>query len=125
MLAYPYEDTETVLKKLKEQYTLILICNANNFSVEKVLEKFSLTQYFDKIYLSYQTHLIKTDKKFLKLILDENSLAPEDCVLVGDSIQSDMAAAEKVGIKSILIDRRNNRDFTPKIRTLTELEAEL
>jgi HAD superfamily hydrolase (TIGR01549 family) len=125
MLAFPYEETESVLKKLQENYSLILISNADNFSVKNVLEKFSLEKYFDKIYLSYQTHLIKTDKNFLKLVLDENHLTPEDCVLVGDSIQSDMMAAKRLEIKGVLVDRRNSRDFDIKIKNLNELEGHL
>ena len=125
MLAFPYEETESILKKLQENYSLILISNADNFSVKNVLEKFSLEQYFDKIYLSYQTHLIKTDKNFLKLVLDENHLTPKDCVLIGDSIQSDMMAAKRLEIKGVLIDRRNSRDFDIKINNLNELEGQL
>ena len=125
MLAQPYSEVEIVLKKLQQNYSLILISNSDNFSVEKVLEKYSLSQYFDKIYLSYQVHLIKTDKNFLKLVLDEMNLTPEECVLVGDSIQSDITAAKRLGIKAVLIDRRETREFDPKIRTLNELEEHL
>ena len=125
MLAQPYPDVNEVLKKLKGNHKLILVSNTDNCSIENVLDKFNLRDLFDKIYLSYQVHMIKTDKNFLKMVLDENNLSPEECVMVGDSIQSDMAAAQKVGIKGVLIDRKNNRDFTPRIRSLQELEEHL
>ena len=42
--------------------------------------------------------------------------------MIGDSVHSDMVAAERVGMKSILVDRRNTRDFAPKVETLKELK---
>ena len=125
MLAKPYEDVEKVLTKLKEKYRLILVSNTDCFSIEKVLEKYDLSQYFEKMFLSYKVHLIKTDKNFLKHVLDESSLQINECILVGDSIQSDMMAAKRIGIKGILIDKRDSRDFTPKIKNLGELSSTL
>ncbi|HLC89022.1 MAG TPA: HAD family hydrolase [Candidatus Nanoarchaeia archaeon] len=125
MLAKPYPETEAVLKELQKKYRLILISNTDSFSVEKVLGKLSWDKYFHKFYFSYQMHLLKTDQNFFQTIMDDLSLAPEDCLVVGDSIQSDVLAAAKSGVKAILLDRRNTREFSPKITTLTELETQL
>lgn len=125
MLAHPYEEIKEVLGKLKNKYQLVLISNTDCFSVPKVIEKFSLDQVFDQIFLSYEIGLIKTDNSFFQQILRELELAAEDCVMVGDSIQSDIMAAKQAGIKAILIDRKNTRDFHPKIKNLKELEDSL
>ncbi len=125
MLARPYPEVETNLKRLQKKYQIILISNTDNFSTEKVLEKFSLNKYFNKVYFSYQMHLLKTDDDFFQTILNDLDLAPEDCLVVGDSIQSDVLAANKFGLRAILLDRRGTREFSPKIRTLNELEANL
>ncbi|MEK6969050.1 MAG: HAD family hydrolase [Nanoarchaeota archaeon] len=122
MLAQPYEDVAQELPKLKEKCRLILISNTDCFSVDKVLEKFALTPLFDKIFLSYQMHSIKTDKNFFKQVLDELGVRAEDCLVVGDSIQSDIVAAKKAGIRALLIDRRNTRNFHLKIESLKALE---
>lgn len=123
MLAKPYEEVKEMLKKLREKYDLILICNTDSFSLPRVLEKFDLDEYFNRKYLSYEIEKIKTDPDFLKIVLRDLDLNPEEVILVGDSLQSDMNAAKAVGIKSILIDRKNTRDFHPKIQTLKELET--
>ena len=125
MLAKPYQDVEEELTKLKEKYTLILACNSDAFSVPKVLEKFNLGQYFEKKYFSFETNFLKTDESFLRNIINELGLTVEDCVFVGDSLQSDIKAAEKVGMKAVLIDRKNKRDYKLKINNLKELEKEL
>ncbi len=122
MLAQPYDETVSALKKLKEKYQLILVSNTDNFSIEHVMNKFNLSELFDNIFLSYNLGLIKTDERFFKQVLSEITLGVDDCVIVGDSLQSDVIAAKKVGIKAVLIDRRNSREFHPKIKTLMELE---
>ena len=123
MLAKPYEEVQEELKNLKKEYTLILVSNTDNFSINQVLDKFQLRDYFDHIFLSCEIGLIKTDKKFLKKVLKETKLAAEDCVLVGDSIPSDMGAAKEAGIKGVLMDHKHRQDFQPKIRNLKELQS--
>ena len=121
MLAEPYTETLEVLKKLRENHQLILICNADGFSVNQVLDKFGLRCVFDRIFFSYELGLIKTDKLFMKNVLNHLSLNPEDCLLVGDSIQSDIIPGRRADLDVVLVDRRNNRNFHPKIKNLNDL----
>lgn len=125
MLAEPYQEVAETLKKLKKKYQLILVSNTDCFAVQKVMEKFDLEQYFDKTFFSFEVGLIKTDKQFFTHILNECNLQIDDCVMVGDSIQSDIVPAKRLEMKAILIDRRQTRDFTPKIDNLTQLEGNL
>lgn len=125
MLAQPYPEVKEILQQLKSKYQLILVSNTDCFSINKVLDKFELKSYFDRIFLSYELGLIKTDKNFLKHVLSEMDLDVNDCVLVGDSIQSDIIPAKRIGINAILIDRKNTRDFHPKMKDLKELEKVL
>ena len=122
MLAKPYEEVQEELKDLKKGYKLILVSNTDNFSINQVLDKFQLRELFDHVFLSYEVGLLKTDKKFLKKLLKETGLAAEDCVLVGDSILSDMEAAKGAEIKGVLIDRKQRQQFPLKIRNLKELQ---
>ena len=122
MLAEPYEETISTLTKLKEKYKVVLVSNTDNFSIEQVMEKFNLSKLFDQIFFSYNLGVIKTDKNFLTQVLSEINLTVDECVMVGDSFQSDIMAAKNIGMKAVLIDRRNSRDFHPKIKTLMELE---
>jgi HAD superfamily hydrolase (TIGR01549 family) len=125
MLAKPYENTMEILKKLKKTHRLILISNTDSASVNNVLEKFALKCYFHNIYLSCDTGLLKTDPEFLPKVLQENQLKPDDCLLIGDSVQSDVKAAEQANIKAILIDHKDRRDFQNKITSLQQIEGKL
>lgn len=123
MLARPYPETEEVLQQLQKRYKLILVSNTDSFSITKVLDKFSLQKYFGGTFLSFEMGMIKTDKNFLKDVLTHENLLVEDCVLVGDSLESDVSAARKIGMDAVLIDRRDSREFNPKIKDLYELEG--
>jgi FMN phosphatase YigB (HAD superfamily) len=65
--------------------------------------------------------LLKTDEEFFQLVLKSIKLAPDECCMVGDSIESDIEAAQKAQILALLLDRRNSRQFTPKIQNLREI----
>ncbi len=125
MLAQPYEEVKEMLAQLQKKYRLVLISNTDCFSVPKVLEKYNLNQYFEKQFLSYELGFIKTDERFMQKVLKELNVNLNDCVFIGDSLQSDMAVAQRIGMKHILMDRKNTREFHPKIPSLRELEQQL
>ena len=125
MLAQPYEEIKEVLTELRKNYQIILVANTDSFSVPQVVEKFALSELFDKIYYSFEVGLIKTDKNFFKHVLTDLNLTTDDAVMVGDSIQSDIMAAKRLDMKAVLIDRRNTRDYHPKIKNMNELSKVL
>jgi len=125
MLAQPYQEVEEVLRELQKEYTLVLVSNTDNVGVEKVLEKFGLKNYFAAIFFSYQLGNLKTDKKFFYQIFDQLGVHAEDCIMVGDSVQSDIIPAKQLGMRAILVDRKDQRDFSEKIKNLRELNGVL
>ena len=58
-------------------------------------------------------------------MLRELGVTEEEVVMVGDSVQSDIISAKRIGMKAVLIDRKNTRDYHPKIKNLNELEKVL
>ncbi len=122
MLARPYEETIGTLQRLQKKYRLVLVSNTDCFSINSVLDKYSLHQYFETVFLSYEIGKIKTDKDFFPFVLEKLGVKAEDCMMVGDSIQSDIIPAQHVGIKAVLLDRRNQREAELKITNLSEVE---
>ncbi len=121
MLAQPYEEINEVLSELRKKYQLILVSNTDCFSIPRVLDKFNLRDYFDKMYLSYEVGMIKTDQKFFWTVLRDMQLNVDECIMVGDSIQSDIIPTKGIGMRAVLIDRKNCRDFNPRVSNLREL----
>lgn len=125
LLSKPFPETIEVLEKLKGKYKLVLISNTDCFSVESVMDKFKLKDYFDVIVLSYEVGMLKSDPKMFDIALKKLKLKKEDVIMVGDSVESDIAGANKAEIKGILIDRQDRREFEDKILSLTEIDKYL
>ncbi|HLC70737.1 MAG TPA: HAD family hydrolase [Candidatus Nanoarchaeia archaeon] len=125
MLSRPYEEVEQSLAQLQSKYRLILIANTDCFSLSRALEKFKLAPYFEKMYLSFEQGILKNDVNFLNKVIEDLNVQKEDCLVVGDSMESDILAAQNAGIKAMLVDRRNRRDFNPKVCHLRELVRRL
>jgi HAD superfamily hydrolase (TIGR01549 family) len=123
LLAKPYEETKDVLEKLKQSHKLVLISNTDQMAVNNVLTKFNLTPYFDEIILSCEMGNLKTDPEMYQYIFKKLNTTPGECIAVGDSIQTDIAAATNANVEAYLIDRRGKRDFPKKIANLKEIIA--
>ena len=124
ILSKIYPETIDVLEDLKKDYTLVLAANLDSFSMD-IITKFGLENYFDKMFISCDTELLKTDKTFYDTIAESLGLSKEDLLMVGDSIDSDMKNARENGVATVLIDRRERMEYDTKIKTLTELRGML
>ncbi|MFO8016780.1 MAG: HAD family hydrolase [Candidatus Woesearchaeota archaeon] len=123
MFAKPYRETKSVLEDLRKKgYKLALISNTDCFSLKEVMEKFGLDQYFDAIALSHENGMLKTDAGLFRKTLEDLGLKEDEVIMVGDSMESDILAAESAGIRAVLVDRRGKRDHKDKIDTLEELK---
>lgn len=125
LLSKPYIDTIDALAHFKKRgFTLILVANIDCFSKD-VVDKYALRSYFDKIYLSCDTSLLKSDEALWDMILADNELSTEDLIVVGDSMESDIEPAVARGIDAVLVDRYKRRDYEKKITMLMDLETYL
>ena len=122
LLAKPFPETVAVLEQLKKDgYKLALIANTDCFSVEPILEKFELAKYFDVIHVSYKNGLLKNNPETFKIVLKELGVKKEDAVMVGDSFETDIEGAQNAGVRAILVDRKERKQYPEKIKDLTEL----
>ena len=87
-----------------------------------IVEKYSLDQYFDHIFLSCDTGMLKTDKAFFPMIIEKLGMAADDLVMVGDSMESDIRSAQTAGIKCVLVDRNNRMSYENRISNLSGLK---
>jgi HAD superfamily hydrolase (TIGR01549 family) len=122
LLAKPYDETIKVLEELKKKFKLVLLSNTDCFSVNKVLDKFDMRKYFDLLILSYKIGAIKTDPICYKTIFKHFNATSEECASIGDSLFSDIVAAQEAQVEAVLIDRRDKREFHNKITNLNQLE---
>lgn len=99
--------------------------------LDRHLQKLDLLRRFpDRIY-SCDCGYRKPDERIFRLALERLGLAPEEAMLVGDTLQADVAGANRAGIVSVLKDpsgTRRSRRIVPahrigSLRQLPEVVA--
>ncbi|MEM3705792.1 MAG: HAD family hydrolase [Candidatus Bathyarchaeia archaeon] len=85
----------------------------------KLLEKFSLRRYFSVILISGEINKRKPSREIFEKALKELGVEANKTVFVGDMPNLDVAGPKSVGMRTILIKRRENvaaegnHDFKP------------
>ncbi len=122
ILSKPFDDAIPALDDLKKDYKLVLLSNSDSFSLRQVMDKFDLEKYFDKIYVSCETGLLKSNPESFKKVLEAFSIAPEEALMIGDSPESDVKGAQAAGIPALLVDRRGWYEGpAPKVSSLLDV----
>ncbi len=103
LCAYP--NTHRVLKELREAgCRLFLLSNAQRIFTQPELEITGCAPYLEQIYISSDLGMKKPQPEFLKKVIEDHSLDPKECVMVGNDFSSDMAIAQAVGIDGIFLN---------------------
>lgn len=121
----PYEDVVPVLDALGPRYTLGLLSNGNNYP-----EYFGLAGRFDFAVFAQDVLIEKPDPRIFRIAAERASCALRQIVHVGDSLETDVAAAQAVGAIGVWLNREgeaNESDTDPdhEISSLTELPSML
>jgi HAD superfamily hydrolase (TIGR01662 family) len=114
----------------KEGYRIGMIANGDSAGCWNIIEATGLQNYFDAIVISEEVDIEKPDKKIFEIALARLGVKPENAVMVGNRIDTDILGANRFGMKSVwfrwntrysdIIDRSQEKpDFT--INSLSEL----
>lgn len=100
-----------LIENIKSNYRTFLMSNTNiihyNVYMQELKQKFgygSLSELFEKVYLSFELGMRKPDPDFFKLIIKENDLCPSETVFIDDSEQN-LPPAQKMGIQTIFLNK--------------------
>ena len=94
---YPHVlEALTVLRKTG--FRLWLLSNAQEMFTKFELTHLGLSESFDGIYISSQFGFRKPDVRFFQALLEENSLDPKMCLMIGNDRQTDIAGAKAAGL---------------------------
>jgi 2-haloalkanoic acid dehalogenase type II len=120
----PYPETLETLRLLKKDYALGLITNTSEVSFAPLRQEFKLDRYFDEIVTSYEAGVLKPDPQIFRLALRQLNVVPEAAVMVGDNPRDDVAAAQAIGMRAVLVDRHRRHLNAPhRVTSLRELPA--
>lgn len=128
-LSYTYEETYEILDQLKGKYKLVLLTNGSpNLQNEKLAMVPKLTEYFDLIMISGNFGKGKPSPELFEHVLSEINVQPQEAMMVGDKLTTDIKGANGVGIHSVWINRNGkpaSNEIIPdyEIKHLSQLLA--
>ena len=119
-------ETLRELRRRGYKLGLISVCSED---VPAVWDESPFAGLFDSTVFSARCGLLKPDAEIYLLALRELGVRPEDAVFVGDGANDELAGAERVGMRAILIHRAGEdpawdelRDWDgPRITTIPEV----
>lgn len=105
------------IKALRENYKVYIISNASSSFLRKILEDYSLYEYFDGVFVSAEMKIAKPDTKYFDYVLDKIGFTPEEAIMTDDNPKNVKAAANS-GIDGIIFE--NTADFITKLYKMLE-----
>ena len=82
---------------------LWLLSNAQRVFTEYELRHLGLGQQLDGIYISSDYRCRKPDVRFYRALIDEQHLNPENCLMIGNDRQTDIAGAKAAGFATLYL----------------------
>ncbi len=100
-----YPDVEPVLQSLGKTHKLGLITNGLPCLQREKIKGSGLGHYFDATVISGDVGRAKPDPIIFMTLLSRLGVQPNQAIMVGNSVSSDIGGAQNVGMKGILVDR--------------------
>jgi putative hydrolase of the HAD superfamily len=95
------------LEQLHGHFRLFVATNAAESSARQVcaaLERVNLAHYFESVFTMHELGSRKPDPTFFLALSDQIGVLPQDCVMVGDDLQVDVAGAISAGWRAVWLN---------------------
>lgn len=89
--------------KLKKNYKVFLLSNTADPLNEEYKKKVDFNKYFDKLFLSHELKLSKTQDEIWKILLSKVKYQPEEMIFI-DNKEHYLEIARKFNVKTILFE---------------------
>lgn len=111
-----------LLEKLRQiGYTVMLLSNTNPFMMEWTRsnhfcqEGRPITDFFDRLYCSYELKMYKPDPAFFRYVLNDAGIKAEESLFIDDG-QVNLDGAESVGLHTLLA--KPDEDWTVELQKI-------
>ena len=94
---------EECLQELQGRYSISLITNGIGCVQRDRIRRTDTGKYYSHVFISEDIGYAKPDPRFFSAVLSELGAEKESCIVIGDSLTSDIRGAELSGIDSIYI----------------------
>lgn len=107
-----------ILKKARENEIHVSIITNNTAEMQyRKLDHCDMRKYIDSMNISQDYGIMKPDPRIFRIALEKSGFAPDECIMVGDSLESDVVGALGVGITPVWFNRNGYEN------TLTDHEV--
>jgi putative hydrolase of the HAD superfamily len=113
-----------ILSYLKSNYKLFIITNGFKEVQNVKLQNSGLTGFFEKVYISEDIGIQKPDVRIMKFVLNDIGATANECIMIGDDQDVDIACARNAGMDQVFYNNENkpsDGNATHEISDLTEL----
>ena len=101
----PNEEVNLWLSRLCKKYKMILLTNGKSYEQREKLAKLGLENLFE-LYISGETHISKPKAEAFINVLEKENIVASETVMIGDSLHYDINPANKLGMKTCLVERK-------------------
>lgn len=102
---FPY--SVEILAYLQEKYQLHIITNGFNESQELKMTSSGIHPYFGLVVTSETIGYKKPDKRIFEFAMSQLDATAEDCIMIGDNLQSDILGAQSVNMDQVYFNPEN------------------
>jgi len=95
------DDAFEVLEYLQPKYQLHILSNGYLEIQRKKMHSAGILHFFKNIFTIDNAGYKKPEKAFFEFALKSISTSPENCVMIGDNLLTDIEGAQNAGIKAI------------------------
>ncbi|MBI2886094.1 MAG: HAD-IA family hydrolase [Chloroflexi bacterium] len=118
-----FDDAVPTLVTLRERgYSLAILSN-HEWDLPDLVAGLGLAPYFSAIVTSARVGYRKPHPRMYQQALAALGARPEQALMVGDSMASDVAGAERLGMRAVLLDRHGTLGGTPRVAVISRLTA--
>ncbi len=121
-----FKETLSVIEQLRKNYKVVIGSTTDTKPLLQDLEINGLV--VDAVYTSERIRKYKPAEAFYQYILEQEKCLVQDAVFVGDSYLDDVSGPMQIGMRAVLIDRKNTfqvegKSFLPCriVRNLNEI----
>lgn len=105
-----FPEVLTVLESLRKKYQVVIGSTTDTVPLLSNMRQNGLV--LDVVYTSEMIGKYKPAAEFYQYILQKERCKAEDAVFIGDSLVDDVAGPQKLGMDTVLVDRKNKYDVS-------------
>lgn len=116
----PKEDKniQNILDILSKKYELVILTNWFTEIQEGRLKSFGILKYFTKVFGTENIKVKPNKESFIAAIEDR---LPEECIMIGDSLENDIKGAINAGLKAIYLKSNANKNESNEYITINNI----